>query len=138
MEEISILESKIFRDALTKLDFAEIWVSPSFDPFFNFEKGSGKTLDTILAYVAKISGYEELNFVPYLAIGHSAAASWPYYLAAWNPERTIAALSVSGQWPILEENHLLPIFGKIALLILFPRLKPWANMKLLKHGQMKG
>ncbi len=108
MEEISILESKIFRDALTKMDFAEIWVSPYFDPFFNFEKGSGKTLDTILADLAKSSGYEELNFVPYLAIGHSAAASWPYYLAAWNPERTIAALSVSGQWPYFRGEPFAP------------------------------
>jgi hypothetical protein len=49
--------------------------------------------------LAEASGYAELKFVPVAPLGHSAAASWPYYFAAWSPGRTLCALSVSGQWP---------------------------------------
>lgn len=41
--------------------------------------------------------YIELKYTPVVGIGHSAAASWPYYFGAWNPERTLACISVSGQ-----------------------------------------
>ena len=38
----------------------------------------------------------------------SAAASWPYYFAAWAPERTLCALSVSGQWPYYRHKDWAP------------------------------
>ena len=37
-----------------------------------------------------------------------AAASWPYYFAAWNPDRTLAAISVSGQWPFFRSPVFVP------------------------------
>ena len=50
---------------------------------------------------------------PLIAIGHSAAASWPYYLAAYKPERTLACISVSGQWPYHRDKWLCPdIWGE--------------------------
>ena len=99
MEEQSILESDHFRNEMTKLGFAEVWVSPSFDHLFRFNEGAGDTFNGIMNDLADSSGYAELKQVPVVPIGHSASASWPYYFAAWNPQRTLAAISVSGQWP---------------------------------------
>ncbi len=99
MEEISILENPKFRAALTRMGFAEVWVAPFFDHLFRFNEGAGDTFNDFMNRLADKSGYSELKFVPVVPMGHSAAASWPYYFAAWNPGRTLCALSVSGQWP---------------------------------------
>jgi hypothetical protein len=58
--------------------------------------------------LAEESGYAELKFVPVVPLGHSAAASWPYYFAAWNPGRALAALSISGQWPWFRDKSFAP------------------------------
>lgn len=108
MEERSILENPRFRKTLADLDFAEMWVSPSFDHVFRFDQGAGDTFNGIMKDLAGISGYNELNFVPVVPMGHSAAASWPYYFATWNPERTLAAISVSGQWPYFRDPIYAP------------------------------
>jgi hypothetical protein len=99
MEEQSILERKRFRNAMSELGFAEIWVSPSFDHLFRFNEGAGETFNGMMNDLAEASGYSEIKHVPVVPMGHSAAASWPYYFAAWNPQRTLCAISVSGQWP---------------------------------------
>jgi hypothetical protein len=99
MEEISILENPKFRKALADMNFAEVWVAPFFDHLFRFNEGAGDTFNEFINRLAEESGYAELKFVPVAPLGHSAAASWPYYFAAWNPGRTLCALSVSGQWP---------------------------------------
>ncbi len=104
MEEISILENPTFRRALAELNFAEIWVAPPFDHLFRFDQGTGETFEGILDDLENLSGYAELASVPVVPMGHSAAASWPYYFAAWKPERTLAAISVSGQWPYFRDN----------------------------------
>jgi hypothetical protein len=108
MEEISILENPKFRDGLTELGFAEVWVSPFFDHLFRFNEGAGETFNGMMENLANESGYSELKFVPVVPMGHSAAASWPYYFAAWNPEHTLAALSVSGQWPYFRDKSFAP------------------------------
>ena len=108
MEEISILENPKFRAGLAEMNFAEVWVSPFFDHLFRFDQGAGETFNGMLENLANDSGYSELNFVPVVPMGHSAAASWPYYFAAWNPERTLAALSVSGQWPYFRDKNFAP------------------------------
>ena len=75
--------------------------------------GHGKLWMAILADLAEESGYKELSTAPLIAIGHSAAASWPYYLAAYKPERTLACISVSGQWPYHRDRWLCPdIWGE--------------------------
>lgn len=113
MEEISILENPKFRAELAKMDFAEVWVAPFFDHLFNFTNGAGETFNDFMARLADESGYAELKFVPVAPIGHSAAASWPYYFAAWQPERTLCALSVSGQWPYFRHKDFAPdIWGE--------------------------
>ena len=108
MQEISILENPIFRQALEDLNFAEVWVAPMFDHEFDFTKGAGDTFNDFMNRLADESGYSELKFVPVAPMGHSAAASWPYYFAVWNPQRTLCALSISGQWPYVRDKDYAP------------------------------
>lgn len=108
MEEQSILESLLFRNKMTELSFAEIWISPSFDHLFRFNESSGDVFNAMMNELADSSGYVELKQVPVVPIGHSASASWPYYFAAWNPQRTLAAISVSGQWPWFRDSVFAP------------------------------
>jgi len=111
MEEQAILNNPIFRASLSDLGFAEVWVSPFFDHTFNFDKGAGQTFDRMMKDLATVSGYNELTFAPVVPMGHSAAASWPYYFAAWNPGRTLAVLSISGQWPYYRDANTPDIWG---------------------------
>jgi len=108
MEELSILENEGFRQRMGELGMAEIWVSPGFDHTFNFTQGAGEVFNQMMDALADSSGYEELKYSPIVAIGHSAAASWPYYFAAWNPGRTLACISVSGQWPYFRHPSFAP------------------------------
>jgi hypothetical protein len=108
MEEISILENPVFRKAMADISFAEIWVSPLFDVAFNFQEGADKVFDKFMDSLAFVSGYAELKFAPVVGIGHSAAASFPYYFAARNPKRTLACISVSGQWPYVRNPQFSP------------------------------
>jgi hypothetical protein len=108
MEEQSILENPNFREAMGKLGFAEVWVSPASDLFFRFDVGAGDTFNGIMNDLAEVSGYQELKYVPFVGLGHSAAASNPYYMVAWNPERALAAISVSGQWPYFRAAPFAP------------------------------
>jgi hypothetical protein len=104
MEEIQILENPRFRRALSELGFAEVWCSPPFDHLFRFNEGAGDTFNGMMNDLAGQSGYDELKYAPIVGIGHSAAASWPYYFAAWDPNRALAAISVSGQWPYVRDR----------------------------------
>jgi hypothetical protein len=99
MEEEPILEHPHFRAALAELDLAAVWITPSLDTGFHFDRGIGDHLTALLAALGERSGYTELATVPLVPIGHSAQASYPWNYAAWNPARTLAVLSVSGQWP---------------------------------------
>jgi len=108
MEELSILENAGFRHALSDLGLAEVWVSPAFDHTFNFTEGAGEVFTRMMQDLADSSGYTELGYSPVIPIGHSAAASWPYYFAAWDPGRTVACISVSGQWPYFRHPAFAP------------------------------
>jgi hypothetical protein len=108
MEESSILENPILRRALAEEGLAEIYASPAFNLFFDFSQGAGEQLTDILGKLADLSGYQEIRFAPLVGIGHSAAASYPYYLGAWAPPRTLACISVSGQWPYFRGEPFAP------------------------------
>ncbi|GAA3990204.1 hypothetical protein [Mucilaginibacter dorajii] len=108
MEEQSILENPGFRMEMGKLGIAEVWVSPAYDLLFHFDQGAGETFNSIMIELAKVSGYSELAYIPFAGMGHSAAASNPYYMAAWHPERALAAISVSGQWPYFRHASFAP------------------------------
>ncbi|HMI02802.1 MAG TPA: hypothetical protein VK541_09990 [Pedobacter sp.] len=108
MEEQSILENPGFRKEMGRLGIAQVWVSPASDLFFRFNEGAAETFTSIMNDLAEVSGYNELQYVPFIGMGHSAAASNPYYMAAWNPERALAAISVSGQWPYFRAKPFAP------------------------------
>ena len=108
MEEEPILEHPKFRAALGQLGIAEVWVTPAFSFPFRFDQGAGEQFDAMMASLARESGYGELKFVPVVPLGHSAAASYPWNFAAWNPGRTLAAISVSGQWPFWKDDSQPP------------------------------
>jgi hypothetical protein len=61
---------------------------------------SGERIEKLLNALGEQSGYEELEFAPLVPTGHSATDGYGYALAAWNPERVLAVLSLSGAWPI--------------------------------------
>ena len=108
MEEIHILENPRFRRAMAELGIGMVWVARPFDHLFRFDQGAGAVFTRFMGDLAAASGYEEINYAPIVTLGHSAAASWPYYFAAWKPERTLAVLSVSGQWPYFRHEQWAP------------------------------
>lgn len=100
MLEEGILEHPYFRQTLSDLGLAEVWVVPGFDdPVFRFDQGMGEKFDRMMNALAAESGYAELAFAPIVPMGHSACASYPWNFAAWNPKRTLAVLSVHGDAP---------------------------------------
>ncbi|MEY4487735.1 MAG: hypothetical protein RIQ79_243, partial [Verrucomicrobiota bacterium] len=108
MEEEALLEHPVFRQALTELGFAVVWVAPTFDAFFRFDQGAGERFDAMLKALAVQSGYTELVTAPLVPVGHSAAASTPWYIAAWQPGRVLAGISFSGQWPYVPDEKNAP------------------------------
>lgn len=99
MEEEPILEHPGFRKALAELDFAAVWITPPLGMDLQADAVLGTRFEGVLSALGTASGYTELGTVPVVPVGHSAAASFPWSFAAWKPERTLAAISISGQWP---------------------------------------
>lgn len=108
MEEEGVLEHPAFRKTLRELGFAAVWVAPTFDHHFRFDQGAGEKFDAMMVALADQSGYAELTTAPLVPVGHSAAASLPWYIAAWKPERVIAGVSFSGQWPYWADTNNAP------------------------------
>jgi hypothetical protein len=101
MLEDPILQDAEFRQNLARLGFAEILVAPTFNTWQNTTNNEAvnKNFDSLLKSLADESGYTELQFAPVIPMGHSAMASFPWDFAAWNPQRTLAILSVHGDAP---------------------------------------
>ena len=107
MQEQSILEDAGFRKTLADLGFAEIWITPNLGTIhFRFDQGQDQILLKTLKDLATISGYQEIENVPWVTMGHSATAGWGWDIAAWKPERTLAVISLSGQWPYYKDTTL--------------------------------
>jgi len=100
MTEEDIFEHSKFREEMTKLGIAEVWVTPAIDMVFDFNKDAGEKFEGMLNALAEESGYTELKYAPVIPIGHSACASYPWNLATWNPARTLAILSIHGDAPL--------------------------------------
>ncbi|MEO7491112.1 MAG: hypothetical protein ABIU77_28595 [Ferruginibacter sp.] len=100
MIEEGILENAGFRASLAAIGFAEIWISPGINITFDFNHGAGNQFNYMMKLLANQSGYKELEFAPVVPMGHSAFASYPWNFAAWNPGRTLAAISVHGDAPL--------------------------------------
>jgi hypothetical protein len=99
MIEQGILEHPDLRKTLNDLGMAEVWIAPPFDGVFRFDQGAGEKFEAMMKALADESGYGELAFAPIVPLGHSACASYPWNFAAWNPDRTLAVLSVHGDAP---------------------------------------
>lgn len=102
MIERGILEHPAMRGALADIGIAEVFVYPSDGPVFDFSDGAGERFELLLARLAEASGYDEISSAPVVPMGHSAHASFPWNFAAWNPGRTLAALSVKGDGPLTD------------------------------------
>ena len=99
MTEETIFEHPEFRKNMDKLGIAEIWITPGIDQRWDVTKGTQQIFETMMKNLSEISGYTELEFAPVIPIGHSAMATYPWNFAAWNPERTLAVLSIHGDSP---------------------------------------
>ena len=99
MTEETIFEHPEFRKNMGKLGIAEIWITPGIDQRWDVTKGIQQIFETMMKNLSEISGYAELEFAPVIPIGHSAMATYPWNFAAWNPERTLAVLSIHGDSP---------------------------------------
>ena len=100
MIEMGILEHRAFRKTLAEENIAEVFIAPPFDFIFHFDQGAGDRFNEVMRQLAAVSGYSELNVVPVVPLGHSACASFPWNFAAWNPGRTLAAISIHGDAPL--------------------------------------
>lgn len=103
MTEETIFEHPEFRKNMSKLGIAEIWITPGIDQRWDVTKGTQQIFETMMKNLSEISGYTELEFAPVIPVGHSAMATYPWNFAAWNPERTLAVLSIHGDSP---KTHL--------------------------------
>ncbi len=108
MLEEGVLEHPAFRKALAEIGLATVWVTPAFNGTFRFDQGAGEQFQQMMAALANESGYGELETAPVIPIGHSAMASFPYHFAAWNPDRTLAAISLKGTWPDYRDDRSPP------------------------------
>lgn len=99
MIEEGMLENPYFRKTMSDLGFAEVWVTPGISQTYDTAKNEDKLIDEAMKLLAEASGYQELVYAPIIPMGHSAMASFPWNFAAFNPEKTLALVSVHGDAP---------------------------------------
>lgn len=99
MCEETLFDHPRFRETMSELDFAIIWITPGIDHQWDVRSGCQEVFDKMLTDLADISGYQEIEHTPLIPFGHSAMATFPWNFAAWNPERTLAVLSYKGDAP---------------------------------------
>ncbi|MDL2306201.1 hypothetical protein LJC72_12845, partial [Bacteroides sp. OttesenSCG-928-D19] len=100
LQEEGVLTHPDFRKGMAELGFAEIWVTPGWSSIFDVKKGAQVAFEEALDKLAETSGYPELRYAPVVYMGHSAHASAPWHFGAWNPDRTLAMLSLHGDSPL--------------------------------------
>lgn len=112
--EQGILDDADFRQGLADIGFSIVWVTPGWSTIFDVQKGAQTGFEEAMEKLADVSGYGELRYAPIVYMGHSAHASAPYHFGAWNPERTMAMLSIHGDSPLSDFlccNHVNPDWG---------------------------
>ena len=100
MIEEGIFEHPVFRKTLSDLGFAIVWVTPGINITFDFNNHADLQFNEMMKSLSDLSGYSELEFAPAIPLGHSAYASFPWNFAAWNSNRTLAAISIHGDTPL--------------------------------------
>ena len=68
MIEEGILENTKFRQTMSDIGFATIWVTPGLDMVFDFNKGAGENFESMMRQLAEVSGYQEIATAPYVFI----------------------------------------------------------------------
>ncbi len=99
MSEETLFDMPEFRKAMSELNFGIVWVSPGFSLEWDVKQGVQEVFNQMMTDFADVSGYDELHTVPIVPLGHSAMATFPWNFAAWNPERTLAIVSLHGDAP---------------------------------------
>ena len=99
MSEETLFEHPLFRKEMERLGIALVWITPGIDTNWDVTRGTQQVFEKMMKDLAEISGYSELEFAPIVPIGHSAMATYPWNFAAWNPERTLAVISLHGDAP---------------------------------------
>ncbi|MCI1647216.1 MAG: hypothetical protein LKI39_13390 [Bacteroides sp.] len=99
MTEETLFDNPLFRQKMAEIGFGLIWISPGIDQQWDINKGIQKVFDQMMTDLAEVSGYGELAHIPLVPIGHSAMATYPWNFGAWNPERTLAIISLHGDAP---------------------------------------
>lgn len=111
LQEEGVLMHSVFRKGMAELGFAQIWVTPGWNGIFDVKRGAQIAFEETLDKLAEVSGYSELRYAPIVYMGHSAHASSPWHFGAWNPDRTLAMLSLHGDSPLSDFlccNHVNP------------------------------
>ena len=99
MSEETLFDNPLFREKMQKLGIGFVWITPGIDQQWDVSKGTQQIFEKMMVDLADVSGYSELKNVPIVPIGHSAMATYPWNFAAWNPERTLAIISLHGDAP---------------------------------------
>ena len=108
----------IIRRACAKSGLGIVWIAPgstsvhdsglSLGNQFGPPAKAGAALQGALDRLAKVSGYSEIKYAPLLIFGHSAAASFVYGIAQWNPQRIIALIPDKCGYPSPGQSGLQP------------------------------
>lgn len=99
MSEETLFENPLFRKEMHELGIGFIWITPGIDQQWDVSKGTQQLFEKMMSDLAEVSGYRELKHIPIVPLGHSAMATYPWNFAAWNPERTLAIVSLHGDAP---------------------------------------
>ncbi len=99
MSEETLFEMPRFREALSRMGIGLVWITPGIDQQWDVTKGTQEIFNRMMNDLAEVSGYSELEHIPVVPVGHSAMATYPWNFAAWNPERTLAVISLHGDAP---------------------------------------
>lgn len=107
MTERPIMEHPAFRSALAKIGFGCIWIAPTpFGSRFDWQDPKqSAAMQSVFDNLAKASGIPGFRTIPFVGLGHSAMAAFPYELAAWKPERAVCGLSFDGSVPGVDYHY---------------------------------
>ena len=123
MLEAPMLADATIRKAAAQCGLGILWVAPGnigvhdsglcIGDQFGPPAKAGRQLQGALNRLAQVTGYTELRYAPLLVVGHSAAASLVYGMAAWDPARIIAIMPDKCGFPSGNQSQLqhgVPVF----------------------------
>lgn len=99
MTEEALFRMDSFRDSLSRMGVALVWVAPAFSDNWAPETGCQAVFENMMTGLAAASGHAEIASAPVIPFGHSAQATFPWNFAAWNPDRTLCIVSFHGDAP---------------------------------------